>query len=1003
MHATRMRRLAGAALLLAAALTARPAAAQSAYTLRGTVTEAGSQRPLGDVTVSLRGTNARTVTSSTGQYTLTVRVSPGAYTLSFSRLGRGEATRPLTLGAERTVQVPPVSLTETALQLEAVVATGQGAPVERRQVGNVVVSVSGDAVNSSPGATSVDQALQGRVPGAVISQNSGAPGAGASIRLRGTSSILGGAEPLLVIDGVIADNNFDPLISIGSNNSRAGTAVSNRLSDIAPGDIERVEILKGAAAAALYGSRANNGVIQVFTKRGTTGAPQVTVSTELASSSTPEQFPILLYPKVGLGDSLFLRRADGSRYRLGDTITRYNVQDDLFRTALTTTTQASLSGGSEGTRYYLSGNWINQEGIIRSTGQDKRTVRGKITQRVSPLLEVTGSGTYVQSRTDFMPEGEQTQGALTAVLFTPTGFNPAFDPVLGRYPYSPIVGANPLQVLNDFTVQANVDRFIGSFQAAFTPWSQLSVNYLFGLDDGREENIYLQPPFSTGPTFTGSISNPVRSVRKWNSDLTANLQTGLTSLLGLTSTAGLRYTQDRFNVIRAGAEGLPPGQETVGGATQFASQGITELRTWGGFVQERLSVGDRLFVTGALNTEASSAFGRDERWQRFPRLAVSWVVHEMPFWKSSPLAGALSTLRLRASYGETGSQPPAAYLTTNNFTDALFSGRPGQAPSDVLSNPDLKPERQREWEGGLEAGLFRDRAQVELTYYTRRTTDLVLLVPLQPSSGFSVQYQNIGEIRDHGVEAALSANVLRRGRFSWDSRLTYAADRNRVQKLRTAADTLIFEYLNAVIEGEPVGVFVGGVYQRDDNGQIVLTNGVPRRARSSSGVVLREKLGDPNPDWSGSFSNTFSFGNLELGLLLDGRFGNDVANFTRRIQDYFGLSPCTEREIRGEVATGYCTQNAERHLLYEAFVEDGSFIKLREASLRYRMEAPWVRRTGAQSLDLRVAGRNLHTWTDYSGVDPEVNLFGGSTVARGVDFVTTPIPRQVSVGLTVNF
>ncbi|HEU4556440.1 MAG TPA: SusC/RagA family TonB-linked outer membrane protein [Longimicrobium sp.] len=993
-----------AAALLAIGVAARPAAAQEPYTLSGTVVDAATQRPLADVSVTLRGTQARANTNAQGQYSLTARVAPGAYTLAFSRLGRGAATRAVTLGADRTVDVGTVTLAETALQLEGIVATGQGAPVERRQVGNTVATVSGDQVNRAPGATSIDQALQGRIPGAVISQNSGMPGAGASIRLRGTSSILGGADPLIVIDGVLVDNNFDPLVAVGSNATRQGSAVSNRLSDIAPGDIERVEVLKGAAAAALYGSRANNGVIQIFTRRGTTGRPQVTLTSEVGTSTRPRDFPVLLYPQAGLGDSIYLRKEDGSRYRLGDPITRYNVQDQIFRTGTNVNTQASLAGGAGDTRYYLSGSWFDQEGVLRNTNADKRTVRARITQRLSRLLEVTGGASYVQSRAHLVPEGEQTQGALTAVLFTPTGFNPAFSDSLGRYPYSPIVGVNPLQVIRDFTLDQNVNRFIGSFQATLTPVENLSVNYIFGLDDGREENVYIQPPFSTSATFTGSISSPVRSVRKWNSDLTANLLTRLSSNLELTSTAGFRYTSDRINTIRAGAEGLPPGQDVVGGATQFASQGITELRTKGGFIQERVNLADRLFLTGALNTEAASAFGSDQRWQLFPRAGVSWVVHEMPFFERSPLASVLSALRLRASYGETGGQPPSAYLTRNYYTDALFSGRPGQAPSDILANPDLKPERQRELEGGVDLGFFNDRAQLELTYYSRRTTDLVLQVPLQSSSGYSLQFQNIGEISDRGIEAALSANLVRRGGFNWDARLAYAADRNKVEQLRTSADTLVFEYLNAVIEGEPVGVFVGGVYQRDANGQIVLTNGVPRRLRESNGAIARRKLGDPNPSWTASLNNNFTIGrNLELGILFDGRFGNDVANFTRRIQDFFGLSACTEQEIRGELATGWCTQNGERHLIYEAFVEDGSFIKLREASASYRFEGGWVERIGAESVALRVAGRNLHTWTDYSGVDPEVNLFSGSTVARGVDFVTTPIPRQLSVGVTVNF
>lgn len=1005
MYLSRLRRKLGAALLLCAGLLAgTEASAQGTpYSIQGTVVDAASQ-PLAGVSVTLRNTQLRTVTDQQGRYTLSARVSPGSYTLGFSALGRANVTQAVTLGDDRSVQVAPVTVGQAALELEGLIVTGTGAPVERRQVGNTVATVGGEDVNQAPGATSVDRALQGKIAGAVISQNSGNPGAGSTIRLRGTSSILGGADPLIVIDGVIVENNSDPLISLGSNAARPGSAMSNRLSDVAPGDIERVEVLKGAAAAALYGSRANNGVIQIFTKRGTQGRPQVTFNTEASSSTTPEQFYFLDAPQAGQGDVTYLRKPDGTAYRLGDAIERFNVQDQIFRTALGTNNQLSISGGNEGTSYYLSGAWNSQEGIIESTGHDKRTVRGKITQSVSDFLEVTANGSYIQSETDFQPEGEQTQGALTIALFTPTGFNYALDPALGRYPYTPILGANPLQVLREVRAESNVDRFLGSFQATLTPFESLSITGLVGIDDSREENVLLQPPYSVSSTFTGSISNPVRSITKWNSDVTANLETGLSERLALTSTAGFRYTADRINTIRTGAENLPPGQETVGGATQFASQAVTEFRTVGGFLQERLSINDRLFLTGAMNIEASSAFGADERWQLFPRLGASWVVHDEPFWAGSPLGGALSTFRLRASYGETGGQPPAAYTIFNNFSEFNFGGRPGQAGDLVLANPGLKPERQREWEGGFDMGLFNDRALVEFTYYDQRTEDLVLRVPLQLSSGFDVQFQNIGTITNRGVELTLGADLLQRRSFGWETRLTYAANRNKVEKMRTAADTIFSEYLNVVTEGEPVGVFVGNVFERNADGSLFLdAAGKPRRLRQN-GVLVKELLGDPNPDFTAALNNDFTFGdNLRLSFLLDGRFGNDVANFTRRIQDFFGLGPNTAQEISGERAAGYGTLNNERHLAYEEFVEDGSFVKLREVALGYSLPDAWVRASGADAVQIRLSGRNLYTWTEYSGVDPEVNVFGGSTIARGVDFVTTPIPRTFSVGLNVTF
>lgn len=1032
MRLLRPRRWLGATVLtlLAALAPGRAAAQQQAYTLVGSVVDATTRAPLADVNVQMRvgsqGTGPRTTTDAAGRFTLRATVAPGSYTLQFSQIGRGGATRTITLGAAAAVQVPQVELGTSVLQLEEVIVTGTGAPVERREVANAVSTVRGEEVNQAPGAVSIDQALQGRIAGAVISQNSGTPGAGATIRLRGTSSILGGADPLIVVDGVILENNTDPLISVGSNNSRQGSAISSRLTDIAPGDIERVEVLKGAAAAALYGSRANNGVIQIFTRRGAQGTPRVTYTVEGSSSHTPRYFRLNDAPTAGLGDVSFLRKPDGTAlYKLGDPITRYDIQPQIFQTAPGMNHHLSISGGNGGTSYYMSGGWTDQEGIIRSTGHEKRTFRGKITQELSDIFEVSLNGSYIQSHTQYQQEGEQTTGALTAVLFTPTGFNYAFSDSLGRYPYSPIITVNPLQVLREVRSEADVDRLIGSVQTTVTPFRNLSVTALLGVDNSREANILLQPPYSVGPASTGFITNPVRSVSRFNSDVTANLESPLGGALELTSTAGFRYTADRTNTIRAGAENLPPGQEIVGGATQFASQAVTELRTVGAFVQERLSIADRLFITGALNVEASSAFGPDERWQMFPRLGASWVVDDMPFWNDGGLGGVVNSLRVRAAYGQTGGQPPTAYGTFNNFSDVIFGGRPGQAGSTILGNPDLKPERQREYEAGFDMGLLNDRALLEVTVYDQLTRDVVLLRSLQSSSGFDVQYQNIGEISNRGLEVTLGADVVRRGGFSWNSRLTYARNRNEVERMRAPGDTIFSEYLNIVAEGLPVGVFYGAYYPRDANNNIILypkngsafvfndtlcTTGpaepcFPGRARGANGVVLKRVLGDPNPDFTASLGNTLSFGqNLQLSFLLDGRFGNQVANFTGRIQDFFGLSENTEREIANEVPTGYYTLNGERHVLYEAFVEDGSFVKLREVALGYTFDQPWVRgRLGAESLSLRIAGRNLHTWTNYSGIDPEVNLFGGSTVARGVDFVTTPIPRSLSVGLTVNF
>ena len=1020
-----LRRMAGAVLLLLASLLAAGTAAaqDAAYTLRGTVVEAGSQRPLSDVQVTLRGTQTRTLTNAQGAFTLTARVRPGPYTVVFSRIGAGEATRAVTLGAERAVELGAVTLTETALQLEGVVATGTGAPTERRELGNTVATVGGEAIREAPGATSVDQALQGKITGALISENSGQPGGGVSIRLRGTNSILGGAEPLIVIDGVLVDNNSDALVGLGANATRGNAALSNRLSDIPPSDIERVEVLKGAAAAALYGSRANNGVIQIFTRRGRAGSPQVSLRTELNASSTDKRLPINMVPLATLADSAY----SGGFYRPGAEVPRFDYQDQLFRTGIGINNNLSISGGSEATQYYLSGNWTRDEGVIRASQYDRAGVRARLTQRLSSLWEVQANLGYLRARTDFVPEGEQTQGVLTSVLFTPPFFDPEFSAEQGRYPYSPVIGTNPLDVIENWEASSSVNRFLGSAQATFTPRSNLSFTYLLGLDDSQQTDVYFQPRASTGAAFTGLVQNPIRQIRKFNSDLTGNYDAELSPTLRLSTTAGMRYTEDRINTVRAASSELPPGGSTVIGAVQTASQGITELRTLGGFLQERVSFRDRLFVTAGLNVEGSSAFGPDERWQLFRRLGASYLLSDESFFENSSLSSVFTTFRLRGAWGETGGQPPGEYLSQNTYLNVAYGGRPGLRPALIAPNPDLKPERQREWEAGFEAGLLRDRLSIEATYYDKRTTDLVLSVPLAPTSGFERRFENIGELSNKGIELALNTVNVDRDNFSWRSRLTYSRNRNRIEKLNAASDTLRFDYLSAVIEGQPIGIFYGAYYPRDAQGRIILTGprntttGMPANvppdqriptrargfnpARGDSSIVLAKILGDPNPDFIASFQNTFTFRqNLELSVLLDGRFGNDVANFTRRSGDFFGSSPNGALEAQGDTAKGTFVQNRERNLLYEEFIEDGSFVKLREVALSMRFEQPWIRRyTGSETLTLRLAGRNLVTWTDYGGLDPEINLFAASTVSRGVDFATTPIPRTFSVAVGLDF
>jgi TonB-linked SusC/RagA family outer membrane protein len=988
------------AALVPAALTAQTGV------VRGRVTQANGGQPIPNVQIMVPGTTLGALTGETGEFSL-AGIPAGRHTVIARRIGYTEARQNVQVAAGQTVTAD-FTMSVTATTLADVVVTGVAAPTARRAVGNSIESVAGADVAEAPAATSIDQALQGKVTGATITENSGQPGGGVSVRLRGTNSILGGAEPLYVIDGVIIDNSSEALVSLGANASRGGAALSNRLADLDPADVDRIEVLKGAAAAALYGSRANNGVIQIFTKSGTAGKPAFSASTEIASSETPARYNLNMDPKATFADV-----AAGLAPAVGATVNRYDPQDQIFRTGISNTQRLSVTGGNGPTRYYFGGSYEDEEGIIRKNDYQRLNLRANITQSLSDKLDVSLRSNFIKSKAHFITEGEQTNGVLTSIVFTPTTYNPAFNPTTGTYPYNPILGPNPLLILNEFQAPEDVTRFVGGLEAQFHPLSNLRIRYIAGVDDYRRQDRFLQPPLSINASFTGSVQAPAQFSRQFNNDLLANYEWSLSGI-GMSTGAGLRYTSNNLETLSASAQDLPPDQTLVGGATQFASQSLTELRTLGGYLEQRLSVNDRLYLTGGVNVDASSAFGADQRWQFFPRVSLSWVMDEEPAFRGI-FGGPLSSLRLRGAFGETGGQPPAAYSRFDNYVNASFAGRPGLVASTTIGNPDLKPERQREYEVGFDAGVFKNRAQAEVTYYDKHTTDLVLSVPVALSTGATQQLQNIGELTNKGVEIALNTVNIERHNFSWRSRLTWAANRNKITKLAASSDTLLFGYLNAVIVGQPVGVFYGGTYARTADGKIAYAKvtadslllpvrGVDTLANGSR-VNAQRIIGDPNPDFTASFSNSFDLPQgFQFSFLLDGRFGSDVANFTRRITEFFGSDASLALEARGDTVPKTFGRNpAGRISIYEEYVENGSFVKVREVALSKRFAGSWLRDVGAESVVLRVAGRNLHTWTGYRGLDPEVNLFSAQTVARGVDFATIPLPRTFTASLTFAF
>ncbi|HEY9516985.1 MAG TPA: carboxypeptidase-like regulatory domain-containing protein, partial [Gemmatimonadaceae bacterium] len=477
-------------------------AAQQTQRVHGRVTDASNGQPIANVQISVTGTLLGTMTTQAGDFTIP-GVPVGTRTVVARRIGFATTRHDVDV-TEGTQAEVNFALSPVAATLEEVVVSGVGAPAARRVVGNTVETVAGDEISESPAATSIDQALQGKITGAVISQNSGQPGGGVSIRLRGTNSILGGSEPLYVVDGVIVDNSSDALISLSANADRGNASLSNALSDLDPDDIERIEVLKGAAAAALYGSRANNGVIQIFTKHGRAGETSVTLKSEYSMSRIAKRYDLNMSPFAGYTDVLY-----GGADSIGAPIQRWDLQDEILRTGKGTSNQLSVSGGSGSTTFFVSGGYDYNQGIINNTDYRRWNLRTNLSQKLSSKIDVAVRGSYTDSKANYVPEGEQTQGVLTSVIFTPTSVNQFFDKAIGRYPYNPVLGANPLDVMNNWQAPEQVTRMVGGFEATARPFSSLTLKYLVGLDDYRREDKYFQPPYSTSASFTGSVQNPV--------------------------------------------------------------------------------------------------------------------------------------------------------------------------------------------------------------------------------------------------------------------------------------------------------------------------------------------------------------------------------------------------------------------------------------------------------------------------------------------------------------
>jgi len=1021
-------------VILLACLATLSASAQ--VKLTGTVTDA-TGKPLPSITVQLKGSNAGTSTNADGVYTLSRAINPGNYTLVFSGVGFKTEEKPVTVGASASYTID-AQLESTALALDEVVVTGTSAGTTRRQLGSYISTVKADDLTK--GSTgNVLAALQGKTAGAQISQNSGDPAGGISVKLRGISTISGSTDPLYIIDGVIVDNSTTRVTNTDatySGGNFVGSIGQNRLVDINPDDIERIEVLNGAAAAAIYGSRANAGVVQIFTKKGSTGAPVVSLNTsvnmnELRKKLTVNQAPV----KFGGSPATQTQTILTPSITNTTPVTRYNYQDLIFHTALGTDNTVSVSGGRDKTKYYTSASYLYNGGIVRNTDFSRYSFRLNLDQVLNNWASFNVTMNYIYDKTNEKPDGNSFFSPTNSVTIIGNYYDIQHRDALGNLQAVGERGrVNPASVIDDFRQQQQTNRIITGAGLKLTPITNLTVDYHMGIDNYNQDGTTFIPPYaynvslaffgggpSLDPTQNGYASTGTNTSFLINHDLNLTYNWKISDDLASVTQVGYSQQYQKMHFSLQQGRGLPPYVQTVSGASTAipGSDQRTELSISGEFIQQNFKYKNQLFITGAVRNDGSSVFGPGQRNQVYTKLSGSYVISGTDFWGKMGVSKWWDLFKLRAAYGESGNLTGIpAYGRFDTYIASAFIGASSFTGQSTYTNPNIKPERQKELEFGTDLSFLGDRIGLSVNYYRKKVSDLLISRLIAPTNGYSSLLDNIGSLQNNGYEIVLNLEPVKTKDFTWDVSAIYNHNTNKA--LNIGQSLLLFSTTSgapvAIIGGQPIGIFYGTFFATDNSGSQLknpagipqiesgIQNGplsyTPQRNQSTglpTGTALQKIIGNPNPKYTSTITTDLSYRKLGLHAQFDAIQGVNVFNADFRTRQGVDNGTVAQQEDLGQLPRGYI---AGVYNILQWRVDNGDYVKLREVSLSYDFGAVLK---GVRDLSFSIGGRNLISWDHYRGYDPEINSAGQSTLLRGIDFGAVPIPRTFSATLRAKF
>lgn len=1023
-------------------------------TITGTVTGSEDGEPIPGVSVVVRGTTIGTITRVDGTYSLSV--PEDATNLLFSFVGM----------VTQDVAIKGRSVINTAMESEMigvdeVVVTALGIKRESKALGYAVQEVKSEELTRSANANLVNS-ISGKVAGVNVTGSSGVAGGSSFVTIRGTASITGNNQPLFVVDGIPINNdqNYSGNPDDGRNNLTGSVGFSNRAIDLNPDDIESMSVLKGGAATSLYGIRAANGAIIITTKKGkmTDGK---TVNVSFNSSVRVDkisQVPAMQkkysqgydgeyheFAAQSFGAPIDQLEYDGSDYEWSSlgrlvpkgtgngTPARAYDHFDFFQTGVTYNNSLSISGGGKDGTFYMSVGSMEAEGIVPNNEFSKYNFLMSGEFKASDKFKFMGSANYIHSGGVRIQQGSNTSGVMLGLLRAAPTFDNAdgyeFEDGTQRSYRGRTGYDNPYWTANNNQLTDRVDRLIGNIGFEWELAQNLKLRYKLGIDIYTDKRK-LAMAIHSNDKRSGQVQEDEHFNRDINSDLILSFNKDLTDDLNFTAMGGWNLYDTYYQQVYVQGDGLtiPKFYHMSNTATQLVRESVNQKRTAAFYADLGIGYKNMLFLNVTGRNEWSTTLPEGENSFFYPSMNAGFVFSELPVFDNFP---ALSFGKIRTSYSVLAND--AFLYATNTYyeqaaygdgsTDGIsfpFNSQPGFVYGDTKGNNELKPEKLKSFEVGLDLRFFQNRLGLDISYYNNENEDLILSVPISGTSGYTNQVLNAASMYNKGIEMVLTGTPVKTPDFSWDILVNFTKNKNEVTELAEGVPNVSLGGFTSAqmraIVGQSYGSIYGTKWARNDAGEMLIDD---------DGYQIWDPemvyLGDAMPEWTMGITNTFNYKSVTLSALLDIKHGGKVWNGTKNVMKYFGTHKITEDRTKKVVLEGVNENtgqpNTQEITLDEYYwvnvdngwagasepaIEDAGWVRLREVTLSYQLPKSLISKIGLGSASVSFTGNNLILETDYTGVDPETSLMGAHN-AQGLDYFNMPGTKSYVFGLKVNF